>query len=72
MKTKEELNALREEVEVMNKKLAELTEEELKEVVGGFDVEFDINDQCGEKEFHFYDNNVEKEFQPKFPTDSDK
>ena len=29
MKTKEELNALKEEVEALNKKLAELTEEEL-------------------------------------------
>ncbi len=35
MKTKEELNALKEEVEALNKKLAELTEEELKAVAGG-------------------------------------
>ena len=35
MKTKEELNALKEEVESLNKKLAELTEEELAQVVGG-------------------------------------
>ena len=35
MKTKEELNALKEEVEALNKKLAELTEEELEEVSGG-------------------------------------
>ena len=35
MKTKEELNALKEEVETMNKKLAELTEEELAQVTGG-------------------------------------
>ena len=34
-KTKEELNALKEEVETLNKKLAELTEEELKQVTGG-------------------------------------
>ena len=38
MKTKEELNALKEEVETLSKKLAELTEEELKEVTGGFGV----------------------------------
>ena len=37
MKTKEELNALKEEVETLNKKLAELTEEELAQVVGGVD-----------------------------------
>ena len=35
MKTKEELNELKEEVEAVNKKLAELTEEELKSVSGG-------------------------------------
>ena len=35
MKTKEELNALKEEVKTMNKKLHELTEEELGFVVGG-------------------------------------
>ena len=35
MKTKEELNALKEEVKTLNKKLAELTEEELAQVSGG-------------------------------------
>ena len=35
MKTKEELSALKEEVEALNKKLAELTEEELTQVSGG-------------------------------------
>ena len=35
MKTKEELNALKEEVETLNKKLAELTDDELAQVVGG-------------------------------------
>ena len=35
MKSKEELNALKEEVEVLNKKLQELTEEELEQVTGG-------------------------------------
>lgn len=35
MKTKEELNSIKEEVETLNKKLSELTEEELKHVVGG-------------------------------------
>ena len=35
MKTKEELNALKEEVETLNKKLHELTEEELTQVNGG-------------------------------------
>ena len=35
MKTKEELNALKEEVETLNKKLNELTEDELAQVTGG-------------------------------------
>ena len=35
MKTKEELNALKEEVETLNKKLAELTDDELEQVSGG-------------------------------------
>ena len=34
-KTKEELNAIKEEVEAVNEKLAELTEEELAQVSGG-------------------------------------
>ena len=35
MKTKEELNALKNEVETLNNKLAELTEDELTQVIGG-------------------------------------
>ena len=35
MKTKEELNAIKEEIEALSKKLAELNEEELAEVAGG-------------------------------------
>ena len=35
MKTKEELNNLKEEVETQNRKLHELTEEELEQVSGG-------------------------------------
>ena len=35
MKSKEELNALKEEVETVNRKLHELTEEELTQVSGG-------------------------------------
>ena len=37
MKTKEELNALKEEVETLNEKLHELTDEELAQVTGGAD-----------------------------------
>ena len=35
MKTKEELEALKEEVEALNKKLMDLTDEELARVTGG-------------------------------------
>ena len=35
MKTREELNALENELKTLNAKLAELTEEELKQVTGG-------------------------------------
>ena len=35
MKAKEELTALKEEVEALNRKLAELSSEELEQVVGG-------------------------------------
>ncbi|MDO5446117.1 MAG: hypothetical protein Q4F31_10925, partial [Eubacteriales bacterium] len=38
-KTKEELNALKEEYEALNHKLAELTEDELESVSGGLDLE---------------------------------
>ena len=36
MESKKELNALKEEVETVSKKLHELTEEELVQVTGGF------------------------------------
>ena len=38
MKTAEELKTLKEEVEALNKKLAELTDEELEQVAGGFPI----------------------------------
>ena len=40
MKTKEELNAIKNEVEALNKKLAELNEDELKQVSGGLSQDF--------------------------------
>ena len=48
MKTKEELNALKEEVEALNKKLAELTDEEFAQVTGGAENNsFDVCPKCG-------------------------
>ena len=49
MKTNEELNALKEEIETLKKKLSELTEEELKQVTGGnqgMDESGEINPRC--------------------------
>ena len=43
MKSKEELNKLKEEVEAVNEKLAELTEEEIAQVTGGAIPTFDWN-----------------------------
>ena len=40
MKTKEELNAIKEEVEAVSKKLQELSEEELVQVFGGETLDF--------------------------------
>ena len=50
MKTKEELEELKEEVENLNKKLAELTEEELAQVSGGWvyqDIEISLESENG-------------------------
>ena len=64
MKTKEELNALKEEVETLKGKLRELSKDELMLVVGGTDVEFFIDDKSSDKEFHIYEGTVEKDFKP--------
>ncbi|MDO5445957.1 MAG: hypothetical protein Q4F31_10105 [Eubacteriales bacterium] len=45
MKTKEELTALKEEVETLNKKLSELTDDELTLVTGGFDPKWRPNNE---------------------------
>ena len=58
MKTKEELNALKEEVETLNKKLAELSEEELKQVAGGGDVyepSYRVTDENNLIDFEIYE-----------------
>ena len=47
MKTKEELNALKEEVEALNTKLAELTEEEITQVYGAENNSFNVCPKCG-------------------------
>lgn len=42
MKTVEELNTLKKEVEALNDKLTELTEEELEQIVGGGSATLDV------------------------------
>ena len=54
MKTKEELNALKEEVEIVSKKLHELTEEELAQVIGG--ATGDLKPFSSEKGFGFIES----------------
>ena len=54
MKTKEELDTLKEEVDAVNEKLQELTEEELAQVSGGihiFDKELESPDISGTSDF---------------------
>ena len=54
MKTKEELNALKEEVETVSRKLHELNDEELAQVTGGGwvyqDIEISLESENGEGE----------------------
>ena len=51
MKTIEELNTLKNEVETLNKKLAELTEEELEQVVGGGSATLDVAQEVAQAIF---------------------
>ena len=47
MKTKEELNAPKEEVETVSKKLHELTEDELEQVTGGeIHISYVVDELC--------------------------
>lgn len=66
MKTREELNALKSEVETLKGKLRELSEDELRLVAGGTEVGFFFDDQSGDKEFHLYDGTLERDFKPKY------
>ena len=49
MKTKEELNAMKEEAETVSKKLHELTEDELKQVSGGGKLVITYIDENGQE-----------------------
>ena len=66
MKTKEELDALKEEVDAVRKKLRELTPDELDTVVGGGKDGsiFDNKDPYNEKEIHIYENKTDQVFIP--------
>ena len=54
MKTPEELNTLKEEVETLNKKLAELSEDELTQVSGGVVSGFGNNHKSEVKDVKLY------------------
>ena len=56
--TKEELNTIKEEIETLNKKLAELTEEELAQVTGG--ATGGLKPFSGEKGFGFIESHYER------------
>ena len=56
MKTAGELKTLKEELEALNKKLAELTEEELKQVAGG-NLFYEYCPNCGSKLMEIPDEN---------------
>ena len=53
MKSNEELNALKEEIETRNEKLRDLTDEELEQAAGGHHTEYDtitaVCLDCGKK-----------------------
>lgn len=53
-KTKEELNQLKKEYEVLTSKLKELTDEELKQVIGGID--FHTPDENQQYEHNLYND----------------
>lgn len=69
MKTKKELNELKNEYEVLTNKLQTLTEEELSLVTGGVGFTFDTNDAKNKEplyEHHFYTDKEQPNFEPKF------
>ena len=59
-------NLWQETFKYADKKLRELTDDELRVVVGGSEVEFLFDDKSGDKEFRIYEGTVKKEFEPKF------
>ena len=58
-KTKEELEQLKQEYEALKTKLDGLTEEEIEQIVGGFDIPGGSGTGT-QYEQSFYDNNVKK------------
>ena len=63
MKTKEELTALKKEVEALNKKLAELSEDELAVVTGGAETFIIPGGGSGPYEQNYYHNGINTDFQ---------
>lgn len=81
MKTKEELTVLKEEYETLNAKLAELTEDELKQVTGGtvvlhnmpkirpdekYVMSFNPPKNDNQYDIHIYPGTATDDFEPNF------
>ena len=81
MKTKEELNAIKNEVEAVGRKLAELTEDELQQIAGGTVTLQNMPPKQGNEKyvmsftpstndtifnFHIYTGSVTDDFEPDF------
>ena len=66
MKTREELNALKNEADNLLRKFAELNDEELEQVIGG--VDFRQKFGPGQYEIHIYTGPDKVDFDPKLVT----
>ena len=67
MKTVEELNALKEEVEALNEKLHELTEEELEQVTGGGFATLEVASEVAHAIFGAEQKDIDATHMPKQP-----
>lgn len=66
MKTKAELNELKNEYEALSAKLKDLNEEELLTVTGGTDIEFTVKEDTKYYNEHIYTHDNQPHFEPKF------
>ena len=67
MKTKEELNARKEEVETENEKLQKLTPEELEQVTGGGSATLEVASEVAHEIFGAEQMDIDATHMPKHP-----